>query len=670
MTNKSELHRAALEYAAKGWALIPVALGQKIALEKNWNAAANKLQTAEQVDAYFAEHGDVNLAICPEDLGLAVIDADTYKPDCDVARWQIPDTFEVETPKQGTHYYLVGSVPPTVGKEGKHLGPGIDTRGRGSYVLVPPSIVDGKCYRIKANRGFAALPAEIEAAVLPRADAVQSDVHELDLPGNVTTAKQRVADKIKRNEVAVSGRGGNNATYQLACELVRDLGLSSSKTFEVMQPWNEACVPPWAPDDLATIIHNAGNYGQNEAGAYASKPAAETFANANLPRVASPDTAPKGVRLRAISFDKLAERKAKDVAELVPGLIERGIATMLAGPGGVHKSRVAQHFGLCIQAGQRVFGRAVERCAFIYLDYENGADEVTRRTQKMRERLKLPSLDNAHYQDFKTQGEAIGAVPAYEAAPALATVRDDAIEVEPLYYEVFEYLRSIPGHKFVVLDSTYNVLRFVGQSKVNETAVKAALNLLDHLCGATNSTILYLWHPSQAGMERGDASGWSVAWHNTPRARLSLSKDDKAKDTFDLKVEKRNNGRQGEVITLHWCDGILQPRSELEAGEQGALFFEACVTTAVQAAANEDPITKQKRLYDWQLDDIERQAGFRPSQNEIKEQLALAVSRARLRYLKGYGKQRAGFYPRETDPAWMRDFGEDTARLATTATSP
>jgi hypothetical protein len=162
-------------------------------------------------------------------------------------------------------------------------------------------------------------------------------------------------------------------------------------------------------------------------------------------------------------------------------------------------------------------------------------------------------------------------------------------------------------------------------------------------------------------MERGDASGWSVAWHNTPRARLSLSKDTKSTDSFDLKVEKRNNGKQGETITLHWCDGVLQPRSELESGQQNELFFEACVNVALQAAANEDPITLQKRLYDWQLDEIERGAGFRPAQAEIKSQLALAVSRGRLRYLKGYGKQRAGYFPRETDPRWMRDCGEDTA---------
>ena len=123
--------------------------------------------------------------------------------------------------------------------------------------------------------------------------------------------------------------------------------------------------------------------------------------------------------------------------------------------------------------------------------------------------------------------------------------------------------------------NTYNILRFAGQTKINESAVKAALNLLDYLCAATDSTMIYLWHPSQAGQERGDASGWSVAWHNTPRARLSLSKDRDAADAFKLKVEKRNNGPEGAEITLHWRDGILLPLSEIDAGHQATLLFEA-----------------------------------------------------------------------------------------------
>ena len=79
-----------------------------------------------------------------------------------------------------------------------------------------------------------------------------------------------------------------------------------------------------------------------------------------------------------------------------------------------------------------------------------------------------------------------------------------------------------------------------------------ALYLLDRLCAETDSTMLYLFHPSYAGQERGDASGYSTAWHNAPRARLSITKDKATAGAYDLKVEKRSDGPEGGQITLHW----------------------------------------------------------------------------------------------------------------------
>ena len=200
--------------------------------------------------------------------------------------------------------------------------------------------------------------------------------------------------------------------------------------------------------------------------------------------------------------------------------------------------------------------------------------------------------------------------PTYHVPPCLAVVSETAIDVTPFYNEFVTYLCSIPGHKFIVADSCYNVLRFTGQAKINETSVKAALNVLDYLCTTTDSTMIYLWHPSQAGQERGDASGWSVAWHNTPRARLSLTMDSKARDVFDLKVEKRNNGPAGGVLTLHWKDGLLVPRAELGIAGASDRLLEAIVTLALNAHAKEQPLTQQKNLYEYQMDMLEREAGI------------------------------------------------------------
>ena len=282
----------------------------------------------------------------------------------------------------------------------------------------------------------------------------------------------------------------------------------------------------------------------------------------------------------------------------------------------------------------------------------------------MQFRLKLPHDTAGHYYDLK--GGAMdadkGPLPANQLSPPLALITETGITCQPLYFQLFDFLRSISGHKFIVADSCYNLLHFAGQTKINESAVKAALNLLDYLCAATDSTMLYLWHPSQAGQERGDASGWSVAWHNTPRARLSLSKADKTQDAFELKVEKRNNGPSGGIITLHWRDGVLLPLSAADLAKQPAALFEACVAAALKAAEHDAPIQQQRDIAPWLMNDIERTIGKEPTQREVKEQLAEALGRKRLRYVKGHGKQKAGYFAWSTDAPTLRLTGIDTAK--------
>ena len=646
---KSELHQAALGYVVNGRRVIPIVPGGKTPMLKSWHE--NAFTTAEQVDAHWSEHPDSNIAFCPEDEGISIIESD---PGGDVTPLNLPATYEIESPRGGTHYYFVGSVPPTASK----LGPHIDTRGRRSYVLVPPSVVNGKRYTVKDDSPMVALPAEIEERLNRKADVREANV-ELDQPASVARAREVAAQYIKRNHVAIEGQGGDNFTYQVGCTM-RDLGLSVEKSLEVLEPWNAKCVPPWPQDELRAKLEHAAEYAQNDAGAWASGPASEVFANAKLP-VSLGAAAVTTPLLRPLAFTALAERKAEPVAELVPGLIERGIATMLSGPGGTHKSRLALQFGLALQAGIPIFGRPSVQCTFWYLDYENGTPEIVRRLHKLRYGLKLPGVEGAQYFDFKSPAKRNAeAIPDYETAPALATVTDEAVTPEPLYYAMYDALKATPGHKFVVLDSTYNVLRFTSQAKINETAVKAALNLLDHLCAATDSSILYLWHPSRAGMERGDASGWSVAWENTPRARLSISKVENSTEAFTLKVEKRNNGPTGEAITLHWTDGTLLPLNAMP--NSGQVFLDECVALAVEAAETGQPIKKQKNVTLAQLAHLERVLGFRPSPRDVRAKLEEALLAKRLRYVKGHGKVMAGYYPYTLDPCMAETFAEDAAR--------
>src|SRR5262249_13343283 len=152
--------------------------------------------------------------------------------------------------------------------------------------------------------------------------------------------------------------------------------------------------------------------------------------------------------------------------------------------------------------------------------------------------------------------------------------------------------------------------------------------------------------------ERGDASGWSVAWHNRPRARLSLSTVADREDTFRLKVEKRNHGPTGETILLHWSDGVLLPRSESRVVEEATKIQDIVVRVAIKAAEQGTPNTEQKHLQRWQIEEIERETGHRLLQKQAKDILATALSLGKLRYLRGDKSRAAGYYPPDDSRAF------------------
>ena len=335
-----------------------------------------------------------------------------------------------------------------------------------------------------------------------------------------------------------------------------------------------------------------------------------------------------------VPFRDVLTRTVAPVQEIIPGLIEKGTVTFLSGPGGSNKSRLAVQWGLSIDAGVQIFGRSVECARFVYVSYEDHADEVARRAQAITRRLSLDLNREGLFWDLCGRN-----------APLAIVQENGDCETQPYWDKLRSQLTAIPKHKFLVIDSCYNALRFVAAAKINEGAVMAGIGLLQRLCDETNSTLLVLWHPSQAGQERGDASGWSVARHNAPRARLSLSIVKDVEDAFELKVEKRNHGPKGKPLTLHWADGVLLPRTETDTWEQGALFMRAVVRVAILSAEHGVPIQQQKKIVKWQVDEIEKVIGRRPNEHEIKDAFAAALPRGELRYLKGTMRRMAGYYP-------------------------
>jgi hypothetical protein len=80
----------------------------------------------------------------------------------------LPPTRMVRTPSGGFHYYFKWQPGLTNRNTGlKQYGPGIDVRGEGGYVVVPPSTVDGRRYEWLNEDDPADLPAWLLERLLP-----------------------------------------------------------------------------------------------------------------------------------------------------------------------------------------------------------------------------------------------------------------------------------------------------------------------------------------------------------------------------------------------------------------------------------------------------------------------------------------------------------------------
>ncbi|HTJ70870.1 MAG TPA: bifunctional DNA primase/polymerase [Actinospica sp.] len=174
------------ELMARGFALFPLRPGTKVpAVPRDWEHAAttSPLRLRQLTQSPGANYG---VACGPSNL--VVVDLDVAKGDEEAADgasdgWlvlldlaaehggELPRTFSVRTASGGRHLYFrppVDGAPPrnTV----RRLGPLIDTRGVGGYVVAPGSRVDGVRYEVIDDAPIAPLPDWISTLLRPIED--------------------------------------------------------------------------------------------------------------------------------------------------------------------------------------------------------------------------------------------------------------------------------------------------------------------------------------------------------------------------------------------------------------------------------------------------------------------------------------------------------------------
>lgn len=270
--------QSALDLAARGFRVFPLAPGTKRPAFEGWQDAATT--DAARIRQWWSEEAAVvgftrdgrdvtstprfNVGVAGGD-GLLILDADEKdgKQGIEAARGLgvAFEGFVVRTTSGGLHEYLRG---PDV-LNAVAIARGVDIRSAGGYVVGPGSVVDGKPYTVvSANDPRPVPPAVIHSLAARKEDrGSEAPKVELDRPDAVDRAIEYLLDEAPH---AVEGQGGDLTTYRVAARL-RDFGVSEDTAAELMaEHWNDACSPPWHVEDLKLKVRNAYEYGTRPIG--------------------------------------------------------------------------------------------------------------------------------------------------------------------------------------------------------------------------------------------------------------------------------------------------------------------------------------------------------------------------------------------------------------------
>lgn len=226
---------AALAYARRGWAVFPChapgprggctcAAGAACASPAKHPRTRRGLHDATcdpaRIKAWWRTWPAANVGIRTGG-GLAVVDVDPAHGGAasvdalESAHGRLPDTMAVRTGGAGLHLYFAadGAVRNSAGA----LGPGVDVRGEGGYVVAPPSRhASGGRYRWAGTAALAPLPDWVlEALVRPEPVRTPLDPAHLR-PQRAASAWAGAALAGELDRVASAPEGQRNHTLNRA----------------------------------------------------------------------------------------------------------------------------------------------------------------------------------------------------------------------------------------------------------------------------------------------------------------------------------------------------------------------------------------------------------------------------------------------------------------------
>jgi hypothetical protein len=241
---------AALTYARRGIPVFPCQPGGKAPLtRRGYKDASTDPETIRQ---WWTRWPAANIGVpTGERSGILALDVDLDKggfESLDALTSSLPDTYTVRTGRGGAHFYFRYPPGSGIGLSSGDLPPGLDIRGEGGHVVVPPSHTTGP-YTVVDDQPLA---APLEWLLEPLRSQRRASVSAIPRP------------KSQVSPVFCSGpipEGSRNVTLTSIAGRLRAQGHDDASLFTALEQANEdKCTPPLPAPEVHKIARSVCRY--------------------------------------------------------------------------------------------------------------------------------------------------------------------------------------------------------------------------------------------------------------------------------------------------------------------------------------------------------------------------------------------------------------------------
>jgi hypothetical protein len=545
------------------------------------------------------------------------------------------DTREVITPRGGAHLYFQIPEGVEIRNSASKIGPGIDIRGEGGYVILPPSVTPAGEYMLEASstREVAEMPPWLVKLLISKDSAPK--------PISSTNIAEYVGDVVIE--------GGRNHALASHAGLLRKAGLEPNEILAALLVRNnERCKPPLPRDEVELIAWSSGRWEKGDpdvfTGAVPAPVPVPTVDDAQPKFVASP-----------VSEILARPRPIWLVRNVLPAT---GVGVMY-GASGSGKTFAMLDLSFAIVRGERWFDARTRAGAVVYIATEGAL------------RMRVEAY-------MAAKGVAAEALDGFAAIESSINLLDaTGQEVAELIHAINAYAEHIKRPVVAVNIDTLNRAMPGGNENASEDMGRA-VSAASAIGNAVGCLVNFVHHSGKDGSKgsRGHSSLKAAA-----DAELSITRDgdvrlitaEKVRDgldgakigafklrTMDLGFVSDDDPEAGpeEVYSscvIEPCDVdeydenvVLSPSQNLMLGFVNATFKRhAAVAPGLMQAFDHPPRSGQTVIYKVDLyDAIDEGGGISGSDNKSTEKTA------KVRALRGL--EDAQIVRVEGDVIWLR----------------